>query len=136
MGYSPNTHTDFKNSARVGSIGNVTIAAPGANIDGIAMAVGERVLLKNQTSGAENGIYEWNGAAVPMTRSRDADGVNELTAGTLVAVEEGTNADKLFIITTDGTIVIDTTPITYAEISGGGGVANLDPAFRRSWMGI
>ena len=81
----------WKDSARVGSIVNVTLATPGASIDGITMAANDRVMLKNQTSQPENGIYIWNGAAVPMTRALDASSFDELE-GAVINIEEGTNA--------------------------------------------
>ena len=81
----------WKDSARVASQVNVNLAAPGANIDGIAMAAADRVLVKAQTAPAENGIYIWNGAAVPMTRAPDASTSGELEAAR-VTVEEGTSA--------------------------------------------
>lgn len=79
----------WKDSARAASTVNVTISSPGTTIDVVAMAVSDRTLLKNQTAASENGIYIWNGAAVPMTRSTDADSFNELESA-VVTVEEGT----------------------------------------------
>jgi hypothetical protein len=78
-----------KDSARVATVSNISIASPGATIDGIAMAAGDRVIVKNQTTASENGIYVWTGAATAMTRSLDANTANELEAA-IVAVEEGT----------------------------------------------
>jgi hypothetical protein len=88
-----------KDSARVSTVSNISIASPGASIDGIAMTAGDRVLVKNQTTGSENGIYIWNGAAVAMTRSLDANTSNELEAA-IVAVEEGTNQNTTWRQTT------------------------------------
>lgn len=80
----------WKDSVRVASVANVTISGPGATIDGITMAANDRVLLKNQTTVPENGIYIWNGSAVAMTRALDASTFDELE-GAVVNVEEGTN---------------------------------------------
>lgn len=80
----------WKDSVRVASTANVTVSSPGATIDGITMAANDRVLLKNQTSQPENGIYIWNGAAVAMTRALDASTFSELEAA-VVNVEEGTS---------------------------------------------
>jgi hypothetical protein len=79
----------WKDSARVASTANLTLSAPGATIDAITMVSGDRVLLKNQTTQAENGIYIWNGAATPLTRAPDADTFAELESA-IVTVEEGT----------------------------------------------
>lgn len=79
----------WKDSARVASTANVTIASPGATIDAITMATSDRVLLKNQTLPEANGVYIWNGAATPMTRAIDMNSAAEVEAA-VVVVEEGT----------------------------------------------
>ena len=81
----------WKDSCRVASQANVNLSSPGASIDGITMSVGDRVLVKAQTLGPENGIYIWNGAAVSMTRSLDANTAAELEQA-IATVEEGTSA--------------------------------------------
>lgn len=80
----------WKDDARAASTVNVTVASPGATIDAVSLAANDRVLLKNQTTQTENGIYIWNGAAVPMTRTTDADTFDELE-GAIVTVTEGTS---------------------------------------------
>lgn len=79
----------WKDSVRAASTANVTVASPGATIDGVTLAANDRVLLKNQTTQTENGLYIWNGAAVPMTRALDASTFAEIE-GAVVVVEEGT----------------------------------------------
>ena len=81
----------WKDSCRVSSQSNVNLASPGASIDGVTLAAGERVLIKAQTVGSENGLYIWNGAAVAMTRSLDANSSDELEQA-ITTVEEGTSA--------------------------------------------
>lgn len=81
----------WKDSCRVASQSNINLASPGTTIDGITLATGDRVLVKAQTVGAENGIYIWNGSAVPMTRSLDASTSDELEQA-VATVEEGTSA--------------------------------------------
>ncbi|WP_279480221.1 hypothetical protein [Aureimonas sp. SK2] len=85
----------WKDSVRVATQGNISIASPGASIDGISLAVGDRVLVRAQTTASENGIYVWNGAATPLTRSADASTADELEQAT-VSVEEGTSANSTF----------------------------------------
>ena len=80
----------WKDSVRVSTQANITLATPGAAIDGITMAANDRVLVRAQTAGAENGIYIWNGAAVLMTRSLDCSTAAELEQA-VATVEEGTN---------------------------------------------
>ena len=112
---------DFKDSVRVASTANVTVSGPGAAIDGITLSSGDRVLLKNQSTASENGIYVFNGAASALTRATDADANAEVTAGMFVFVEEGTvNADQGFVLTTDGTITVGSTSLSFTQFSGAG----------------
>lgn len=104
---------DWKEAVRVRAPVNITIASPGASIDGVTMAANDRVVLANQTAGAENGIYIWNGAAVPMTRALDASTWDELVGAT-VNVLAGTSAATTWRQTaTTGTL--GTTPIVWAS---------------------
>ena len=112
---------DFKDSVRVASTANVTVSGPGAAIDGITLSSGDRVLLKNQSTASQNGIYVFNGAASALTRATDADADAEVTAGMFVFVEEGTvNADQGFVLTTDGTITVGSTSLSFTQFSGAG----------------
>lgn len=85
----------WKDNARVATQGNINLAAPGATIDGITMVANDRVLVGSQTVAAQNGIYIWNGAAVPMTRSLDASTADELENAT-ISVDEGTSASTTY----------------------------------------
>ena len=112
---------DFKDSVRVASTGNVTISGPGTAIDGVTLSSGDRVLLKDQSTASQNGIYVFNGAASAMTRATDADADAEVTSGMFVFVEAGTvNADNGFVLTTDGTITVGSTSLAFAQFSGAG----------------
>ena len=117
---------DVKQSVRVASTANVAISTgleAGDTIDGVTLVAGDRVLLKNQTTTSENGIYVAvaSGAA---SRSSDANGTadtGELKSGTFAFVEEGTvNFDSGFVVSTDGTITVGTTGITWTQFSGAG----------------
>lgn len=112
---------DWKNSVRVASPAatNITVASPGASIDGIALTAGDRVLLKAQTTASENGIYVWNGAAVPMTRAADADTSAEMTSGVTVPVEDGTS-EGVWLLTTNNPITLGTTGLTFTQIGAAG----------------
>jgi hypothetical protein len=79
----------WKDSARAASTANVNVSAPGTTIDGVTMAANDRVLLKNQTTASENGLYVWAASGSPMSRALDADAADELE-GAVVTVEEGT----------------------------------------------
>lgn len=107
---------DYKDSVRVASTVAINLAAPGANIDGVAMVAGDRFLEKNHGTPALRGIYIWNGAAVAATRATDADDGAELNDGALIPVEQGTvNADTTWRLTSDGTVTIGTTALTFVQ---------------------
>jgi hypothetical protein len=81
----------WKDSCRVGTQSNINLSSPGATIDGVTMASLDRVLVRNQTTQADNGIYVWNGSASAMTRALDASTFAELEQA-ITAAEEGTDA--------------------------------------------
>lgn len=117
---------DWKPSVRVASTANLTVASPGTTIDGVTMAANDRVLLKNQTTASENGIYVWTASGSPLTRATDADTSAEVNAGMAVFVEEGTaNADKGFLLTTNNPITLGTTSLTFTQFSGAGGTGTV-----------
>lgn len=93
-------------------------------IDGVTIAVGDRVLVKNQAAALQNGIYVVTAplcdASNPLrlTRATDADQAAEVTAGMFTFVAEGTaNADKGFVLTSDDAIVMGTNDLTFAQFS-------------------
>jgi len=114
---------DFKDSVRVASTGNLTLTGPGAAIDGITLSSGDRVLVKDQSTASQNGIYIFNGSGSTMTRATDADADAEVTSGMFVFVEEGTvNADNGFVLTTDGSITVGSTSLAFTQFSGAGAI--------------
>lgn len=110
---------DTKASVRVATTANGTLAtafANGQTVDGVALATGDRILLKNQTAPAENGIYTVNASGAP-TRATDMDAWGEVP-GALVAVEVGTaNADSVYLSTADQGGTLGTTGITWTKIA-------------------
>lgn len=120
------TGLDVKASCRVASIAPITLAGPGANIDGVAMNNGDRVLVKNQGDAEENGIYVFNGAAVAMTRAEDADEDAEVTAGMFTFIAEGTHADQGWVLTTNDVIDVGVTELAFSQFSNAVIVSTLD----------
>lgn len=113
--------TSRKEAVRVSATTNITLATPGATIDGVTLANGDRVLLTAQSTGSQNGIYDFNGASSALTRSADADSDAELKPGSQVFVSEGTvNGNATYQLTTDGPIVVGTTAQTWAQTGGAG----------------
>lgn len=111
----------WKAPARAASTANVTLASPGATLDGVTLAAGDRLLLKHQTAAAQNGLYVWTASGTALNRAADADTAGELVPGAAVSVTEGTvNADKVFLVVSDAAIVIGTTPQTWGQLGGAG----------------
>ena len=113
----------WKASARVASTADIdlTVASDPSPVDGVTLANGDRILLKDQTAGAENGIYDCVTATDPTTwiRSTDADISSELLQ-MVIAIQEGSvSADLVYMLTTNAPIVIDTTLLSYSEFGGG-----------------
>lgn len=105
----------WKEPVRVMATANVNVSSPGASIDGVALASGDRVGLPAQSTGSQNGIYTWNGSAAAMTRTSDADAGSELV-GAVVWVSEGTaNGNTIWVCTTDAPITIGATATTWVE---------------------
>ena len=121
-----------KDSVRVSSQANhdVSTLAPSSTIDGITIAQGDRILLKNQTTASENGIYVIN-AAAPATRAADL-AASSTAGGVAVVVQEGTEGDKWYLCTNDtGSDVVCTNALVFtpvgaspAQLAGNGLVVN------------
>lgn len=106
---------DFKDSVLVATTANITLSGE-QTIDGV-LTSSSRVLVKDQSSGEENGIYVTGSGA--WVRSTDADASSEVTAGMYVFVDQGTaNANTAYVLTTNDTIVLDTTALVFAKYSG------------------
>jgi hypothetical protein len=106
---------------RVGSVLTETGNGSINPLDGVTLVVGDRVLVKNQATGADNGIYDLTdagsaGTPFVLTRSADADTSAEVKAGMWTLVNEGTvNADNGFELVTDNPITLNTTALTFAK---------------------
>lgn len=108
---------DVKESVRVATTANVDLASV-SSIDGVALVDGDRILVKDQTNKAENGIYVKS--ATGLVRAADAvDG--KVSSGMFAFVEEGTvNANNGFVLATDGAITVGTTELDFSQFSGMG----------------
>lgn len=112
---------DSKQSVRVATVGNLAALSGLLTVDGVVLAAGDRVLVKDQATGKDNGIY--TAAAGAWARAADADAALEVTPGMLVPVEQGTvNADSLWQLATDGTITLGTTALLFEMAAGKSGV--------------
>ncbi|WP_231708948.1 phage tail protein [Pseudomonas denitrificans (nom. rej.)] len=120
---------DYKQSVRAATTASITLSGL-QTVDGVALAAGDRVLVKNQASAVDNGLYVV--AAGVWKRATDADENSEVTPGLTVTVESGTaQADSVWQLVTDGAIVLGTTSLAFQNITNG--LAKLaSPAFSGS----
>jgi len=114
---------DVKDSVRAATTAAGTLASDFANgdaIDGVTLATNDRILIKDQADGSENGIYTVNASGAP-TRATDFDADAEVTAGAFTFVEEGTtNGDTGHVLSTNGSITVGSTSIAFTQFSGAG----------------
>jgi phage-related tail fiber protein len=127
----------WKEPVRAATTANITLSGA-QTIDGVSVIAGDRVLVKDQSTGSANGIYV--AASGAWTRATDFDAASELL-GAAVFVSEGTaNGNSQWQMTTDGPITLGTTALVWAQVGGGtsysagngisisGGVIAVDPA--------
>ena len=103
---------------RAATTGNITLSSDlqnGDTLDGITLATGNRVLVKDQSTASQNGIYTVV-ASGTASRDTDFDAIGEL-AGQLVIIQEGsTNAEKMFLCTTDSDASLGSDTITFTVV--------------------
>lgn len=112
----------WKDSVRVSTQGNINLASPGASIDGVTMVANDRFLARLQTATADIGIYIWNGAATPATRSLDMSVAAEVEQA-ITTVEEGTNAGSSYRQTAVN-VTLGTTPLAWSTFGTSAGAAS------------
>lgn len=115
--------------ATLTSVSNVALT-----IDGFAAAVGDRVLIKNQTATAQNGVYVVTatgsvGAQFVLTRAADMDTGTEFAARAVLVRQGSGNQDRGYICTNDTDVVVGTTAVNFAHFAGASvPFSLLDPA--------
>jgi phage-related tail fiber protein len=108
---------DVKESCRVATTVNIALTGL-ITVDGVTVVAGDRVLVKNQATPSQNGIYV--AAAGAWARASDADG-SLVTSGMFTFIEEGSvNADSGWVLITDGTITVGVTSLTFVQFTGAG----------------
>lgn len=111
---------DVKASCRAATTGNITLSGT-QTVDGVSLLAGDRVLVKNQTTGSDNGIYVV--ASGSWSRSSDADASNEFNSGMFVFIEEGTaNLGRGYVLTTPNPITLGTTALEFTQFSSLGAI--------------
>ena len=119
--------SDFKQSVRAITTVDVTLSggAPSTVDTSVNLAAGDRVLVRAQNTGSQNGIYVvqtlGTGSNGTWVRANDFDATNKISSGLQVYVEEGNvGGDKIYALTTDNPITLGTTALTFSQIGGGG----------------
>ena len=120
---------DVKQSVRAATTGPVNLAnqlEAGDTLDTtVTLVAGNRVLVKNQATASENGIYvvQSSGAAVRATDANGTADTGEVSGGTFTFVEEGTvNGDAGFVVSSNGAVNVGTDPMNWVQFSGAGQV--------------
>lgn len=111
----------WKQPVRVATTAAGTLASSFANgqtVDGVTLATGNRILIKDQSTGSENGIYVVAASGAP-TRATDADSGVELVNATAYVSEGTANADTVWTCTNNATITPGTTALVFAQVNGG-----------------
>jgi hypothetical protein len=111
----------WKSPVRAATTGAGTLATSfenGDTLDGVTLATGDRILIKDQAAPAENGIYVVAASGAPA-RAADADAGTELVNAAVLVAEGTANADKLFICTTNAPITLNTTGLTFVDFTPG-----------------
>lgn len=106
----------WKEPVRAATTGNVTLSGT-QTIDSVALVTGNRVLVKDQATAAENGIYLVASGA--WTRATDMDQSSEFNLATVFVSEGAANGNSGWTMTTDDPIVIGNTALLWAKTSGG-----------------
>ncbi len=117
----------WKNAVRVATTAPGTLATSfenGDTVDGVTLATGDRILIKDQASATENGFYIVAASGAP-SRSSDADTGAELVDASCYVSEGSTNADLQFTCTTNAPIVLGVTNLTFVQ-SGSGSTYTAD----------
>ncbi|QJP95490.1 phage tail protein [Pseudomonas fluorescens] len=108
---------DIKQSVRAATTANINLVGLQV-VDGVSLNAGDRVLVKDQIAAKDNGPYVV--AVGAWVRAKDADNSTKVTPNLTVAVEVGaTQADTIWQLVTDGTIVVGTTALTFKNITDG-----------------
>ena len=113
---------DVKGSVVAASTGNASFTGAfraGDSLDGIVLTAGDRILIKDQTTGSQNGIYTVNPTGAP-TRAADFDSSSDASPGSFVFVEQGTvNGDNGFVLT-NNSVTLGSTALVFVQFSGAG----------------
>jgi hypothetical protein len=111
-GAAAGAQSSLKQTVRAATTANITLSGA-QTVDGVALIAGNRCLVKDQSAGAQNGIYVV--AAGAWARATDADSDAKVRSGMLVPISEGTvNGDRVAFLTTNDAITLGTTALVFS----------------------
>ena len=88
-------------------------------IDGITLTVGDRIVIKNEASSPNNGIYTYTSTTV-LTRATDFDTPTEMAGGDFIFIQQGTTLNDTGFVMTDPVVTVGTSDVTFVQFSGAG----------------
>lgn len=119
----PRTYVDdaasvgtFRQPVRVASTANVSIASAPSAIDGVTLAVADRILLKNQSVTHQNGVYTFASAGAPLVRATDMNTAARLRQVSVYVKEGTTHGEETYHLITEGTITVGSTPLLFVRV--------------------
>lgn len=107
----------WKEPVRVASTANIDLASAPASIDGVTLSTNDRVLVKDQSTASQNGLYEFAGSGSAMSRTSDCDSAAELNGAAVFVKEGSTNADQGFVQTAE-VVTIGSDSVSWVQFTG------------------
>ena len=108
------------NNGTAGVGATLTLSVALTTLDGYTLLNGNRVLVKNEATQANNGIYTWATGGTVLTRATDFDTAAEMASGDFTFVSSGTLYANTGWVQTDPVTVVGTSPVTWVQFSGSG----------------
>lgn len=108
------------NNGTAGVGATLTLSVALTVLDGYTLATNDRIIVKNEATSANNGVYTINSAKTVLTRATDADTSAELNGGDFFFVQHGTVNDNTGWVVVDKVTTIGTTPVVFSQFSGAG----------------
>ena len=108
------------NNGTAGVGATLTLSVALTALDGYTLLNGDRVLVKNEATQANNGIYTWATGGTVLTRATDFDTAAEMASGDFTFITNGTLYANTGWVQTDPVTVVGTSPVTWVQFSGAG----------------
>lgn len=107
----------WKEPCRVATTANIDLSSAPAAIDGVTLASNDRVLVKDQTTQSQNGVYVFAGSGSAMTRSSDCDSAAEINGAAVFVKEGSTSSDQGFTQTSE-VVTLGSNNVVWVQFTG------------------